>query len=221
MPSKPFVVVVGSDFSQQAVRALRAAYDQARTHAPAELHVVHATAVAGMGIDPSGGALPLTSVGAQAIETLEEVRSDLVKHLDAHLAELPGFGVSGVRVLAHALLESPMLAITRLADVLGADLIVVASHGRHGIARWLLGSVAEAVVRQAFCPVLVVPPLPEELYVPAIEPPCPQCVAARQQSSGAEQWCEQHRVRHGRPHVYHQGDRVGGDGSFPLVIHGA
>lgn len=37
-----------------------------------------------------------------------------------------------------------------------ADMIVIGSHGRHGIPRALLGSVAEAVVRHARCPVLVV-----------------------------------------------------------------
>ncbi len=218
MPAKPFVVVVGSDFSDQAVRALRAAYEQAQSHAPAELHVVHCTALASTAIDPTVGALPLVGGGAEAVESLEEIRSDLVQHLDAHLAELPGFRNAGVRVLAHVVLDSPMFALTRLADALEANLIVVGSHGRHGVARWLLGSVADAVVRQASCSVLVVPPLAAELSAPTIEPPCPQCLVARQQSSGAEQWCEQHRVRHGRPHVYHQTERISADGSFPLVV---
>jgi nucleotide-binding universal stress UspA family protein len=220
MSSKPFVVVVGSDFSDQAVRAVQAAYEQAKGHTPAELHVVHATVLATTGADLSGGAPPFSGLGGLSVLSLEELRSELVKHLDAHLAELPGFRESGVRVLAHVLLESPTFALTRMAEALEAKLVVVGSHGRHGVARWLLGSVAEAVVRQASCPILIVPPLPEELRVPAIEPPCPQCVVARQQSSGAEQWCEQHRERHGRPHVYHQGDRVSADGAFPLLVHG-
>jgi nucleotide-binding universal stress UspA family protein len=46
------------------------------------------------------------------------------------------------------------------ADV-GADVIVVGSHGRGAIERLLLGSVSEQVVRHAPCPVLVVRPKPE------------------------------------------------------------
>ena len=40
--SKPYVVVVGTDFSKQAERDLLAAYEKASQAAPAELHVVHA-----------------------------------------------------------------------------------------------------------------------------------------------------------------------------------
>ncbi|MCK5448496.1 MAG: universal stress protein, partial [Gemmatimonadetes bacterium] len=39
----------------------------------------------------------------------------------------------------------------------GVDLIVIGTHGRTGVPRLLIGSVAERVVRHASCPVLVVP----------------------------------------------------------------
>jgi nucleotide-binding universal stress UspA family protein len=42
----------------------------------------------------------------------------------------------------------------------GADMIVIGTHGRGGLARLLLGSTAEAVVRHAPCPVLVIPASP-------------------------------------------------------------
>ena len=48
--------------------------------------------------------------------------------------------------------------ILDLARTLPADLIVMGSHGRSGIERFLLGSVAERVLRSAPCPVMVVPP---------------------------------------------------------------
>lgn len=50
----------------------------------------------------------------------------------------------------------PAVEIVRAAKAWPADLIVIGSHGRSGLDRVLLGSVAEAVVRQASCPVLVV-----------------------------------------------------------------
>jgi len=48
--------------------------------------------------------------------------------------------------------------IVRVAKEKGADLIVLSSHGRTGLGRILFGSTAEAVVRHASCPVLVVKP---------------------------------------------------------------
>ncbi|GIW94699.1 MAG: hypothetical protein KatS3mg110_2740 [Pirellulaceae bacterium] len=45
--------------------------------------------------------------------------------------------------------------IAQFADTMHADLIVIASHGRTGLKRLLIGSVAERVVRLAHCPVLV------------------------------------------------------------------
>jgi nucleotide-binding universal stress UspA family protein/uncharacterized protein YbcI len=55
----------------------------------------------------------------------------------------------------------PVLEINRLAQKRGCDLIVMGTHGRTGLNRLLLGSVAEAVLRQSRCPVLLVPPPPE------------------------------------------------------------
>jgi nucleotide-binding universal stress UspA family protein len=51
-------------------------------------------------------------------------------------------------------------AIHETAERLGADVICLASHGRSGIARAALGSVAEEVMRNSRRPVLVVRPLP-------------------------------------------------------------
>jgi hypothetical protein len=79
---------------------------------------------------------------------------------------------------------------------------VVGTHGRTGLQRLVLGSVAERIVRLAPCPVFVVRPHESEHQEVTIEPPCPRCVEARRASSGREMWCDQHRERHGRPHTY-------------------
>jgi len=49
----------------------------------------------------------------------------------------------------------PAVEIVRTAKEWAADMIIIGSHGRHGIGRALLGSVAEEVMRHATCPVLV------------------------------------------------------------------
>jgi nucleotide-binding universal stress UspA family protein/quercetin dioxygenase-like cupin family protein len=46
--------------------------------------------------------------------------------------------------------------VVRLARSLGCDLIVMGTHGRSGLDRWLTGSVAETVLRQAPCPVMTI-----------------------------------------------------------------
>ena len=53
--------------------------------------------------------------------------------------------------------ESPPSTILDVADREAVDMIIIASHGRTGMTRWLLGSVAERVARGAEVPVLVVP----------------------------------------------------------------
>lgn len=53
----------------------------------------------------------------------------------------------------HLLIGSPADEIVRFAEHENADLIVMGTHGRSGLWRMLMGSVAEAVVRRASCPV--------------------------------------------------------------------
>ncbi len=55
----------------------------------------------------------------------------------------------------------PGEAIVAAADSEDADLIVVGSHGRSGVSRFLIGSVSDFVVRHAHCPVMVVRGRPE------------------------------------------------------------
>jgi nucleotide-binding universal stress UspA family protein len=216
MSQKPYVVIAGTDFSEHAARGVRAAFEQARQHAPAQLHVVHAV----FAISPERTALPAAEMrlGALPLQTRDELQAALMAHLDEVLPELGDFDQGSVRVFMHVTVEVPHIALLWLAKDLEADLVVVGSHGSHGVVRWLLGSVAEGVVRQAECPVLVVPPEPTALSTPVIEPACPRCLAERQASSGAELWCAQHRELHGRRHTYHQSDRAAAQTNWPLVV---
>ncbi|MET0795269.1 MAG: universal stress protein, partial [Polyangiaceae bacterium] len=120
---------------------------------------------------------------------------------------------------SHVSLDTAAHGIVQLASDLGADLIVIGTHNRKGVERFLLGSVAEATVRHAHCPVLVIPAPPQAPPSEVtIAPPCPECVRARIASGGSDLWCAQHRERHGRRHTYHQSDRSSNDSTFPLVF---
>ncbi|MBB5414616.1 nucleotide-binding universal stress UspA family protein [Paraburkholderia atlantica] len=66
-------------------------------------------------------------------------------------AQVPG----GVRVI-DAYAENVSAVLARVADEIEADLIVMGTHGRHGVQRFLLGSVAESLVRSTDIPVLIV-----------------------------------------------------------------
>ncbi|WP_434040829.1 MULTISPECIES: universal stress protein [Sorangium] len=107
------------------------------------------------------------------------------------------------RVVTHLLTGEPAREIVWLAAHIDADLIVMGTHGRTGVQRLVLGSVAERVVRTAGCPVCVVRNKhhDDSWRVPEIEPPCPDCLAARNQSGGATLWCERHQG-HLHAHVY-------------------
>jgi len=60
----------------------------------------------------------------------------------------------GVRIDGHAIIGDPAAEIVRWAKEHGCDLIVVGTHGRRGFQRFMLGSVAERVVRTAETPLL-------------------------------------------------------------------
>ena len=62
----------------------------------------------------------------------------------------------GLDTRAEAYLGEPSERIVRAAAEESVDLIVMSSHGRTGLARTVFGSVAETVMRQAHCPVMVV-----------------------------------------------------------------
>ena len=65
----------------------------------------------------------------------------------------------GLDVTALLIQGHPIEKIVEEANRLGVGMIVMGSHGRSGLARLVLGSVSEGVMRRAPCPVLIVPAL--------------------------------------------------------------
>ncbi len=64
----------------------------------------------------------------------------------------------GVKVITKVILGTPASAIADYSQEIDCDVIAMATHGRSGISRWVLGSVTETLVRTSGSPVLVVPP---------------------------------------------------------------
>ena len=101
---------------------------------------------------------------------------DRLKRLAAGLGEAP-------RVQTALLTGRVAHQIVRYARDKGIGLIVLGTHGRTGVSRALLGSVAESVVRLAPCPVLTVPEVGAgTLPALAAEPPAPhRCIVCARQ----------------------------------------
>ncbi|BCX05700.1 MAG: universal stress protein [Candidatus Roseilinea sp.] len=98
----------------------------------------------------------VTHSAAQALKPdLVEREIEAYRFLDAIAAEL---AQSCIVVRTRVVIAEPDEAILDIAAEEGADLIAMATHGRGGISRFLLGSVADRVVRHATAPVLLVRP---------------------------------------------------------------
>jgi nucleotide-binding universal stress UspA family protein len=222
--TKPYLILVGVDYSTPSEVALERALELAAATPNGEVHVVH---VALASDDVSASELPGDDASHHTpdgplVDTQAEkqLATYVAVSVGAFEKKRSGAATSAVRVVSHLRAHAPAHQIAQLASDLEADLVVVGMHGRGGVSRFFLGSVAESVARLAPCPVLVFRPkgLPPEY--PRIEPPCARCVDARFASRGDVFWCEQHRVRHGQRHVYHHAERMSQPTNLPLVYHG-
>jgi universal stress protein A len=208
--ARPYVVLVATDLSDisrpAVVRALEIA-NQRPTSVVHAVYVVPGRDSAESGASPDGA--------------LHEAGEKLRAFVEPELKSFPTQGKLNVeRLVAHVRAGKPAHEIVQLAMDLEADEIVVGTHGRQGIARALLGSVAEVVLRTAPCSVLAVRPKGQATAsqpVPAFTPPCPRCVEARETSGGARLWCDQHSEQHGRRHTYHYPASSGAHSSGFLI----
>lgn len=131
------------DFSEPSTQAYEYAVGLARALG-AELHVAHAYQLPVYAL-PDGAMMPTAEVAAS-------VSAEAQKSLDA----MPE--AEGITVKRHLTEGVPHKEIDRLVDEYDIDLVVMGTHGRTGIARLLVGSVAERVVRTCSVPVVTVPP---------------------------------------------------------------
>ncbi len=139
----PAKILLASDGSEDAELAARTAVDLAEKTG-SELHVVTV-----------GRRYPTYVYETYEESANEGLRQEAQKVLDDQVAKIEEAG--GKVAEAHLMVRDRRdEAIVRLAEEIGAGLIVMGSRGLGGVRRALLGSVSDSVVRHAHCPVLVV-----------------------------------------------------------------
>lgn len=90
-------------------------------------------------------------------EQLEQMEERRKQNAEAYLKKIVKSTPLKEADLSYEVLKGPIAStLAKWAETNGVDLIVLASHGRSGISRWVMGSVADRVMRSACVPVLVV-----------------------------------------------------------------
>jgi nucleotide-binding universal stress UspA family protein len=210
--AKRYTIVAGLDFSDPSDLALRKVIEEAERHPECDVHVVSV-------VDDGGGGLPAATRDSMFAEAAFRTRERLEGTVRDHMeARWQGRGVPPFQTIIHVRIGNPADQVVRLAADVEADLVVVGTHGRRGVQRFLLGSVAERVLRLSHCPVLVVRPkgyAHEEPETP--EPPCAECVARRRETGGREWWCVEHARPREQPHAIQLSERF----SYPSAWFGA
>ncbi len=161
----PFThILAPTDFSETANSALGTAFEEAEahhatltllhvlpSHTDTEVYYIKGAPENRMGYTPEAG-IPLSTPPSSSPEI---VRHDYNEETLMQLRNLVPSSFTGTWDVEVAGGDSAE-AIVRLAQERGVDLIVMGTHGRSGLSHILLGSVAEKVMRQVPCPVLMV-----------------------------------------------------------------
>ncbi len=135
-------ILVGVDFSEQSRRTIEEVGEYAKANR-SQVTLIYVN-------DPQAFVPPQAVLLPEGWKPDEEAyKADLAKLRDELL---PGVDGESVVIADHA----PARAICEYAKKNDVDLIAVGSHGHGAVERWLIGSVAERVVRHAHCNVFVV-----------------------------------------------------------------
>ena len=138
-------ILVATDFSEPSEVAVNYGRDLSRSYG-ATLHVVH--------VVENMYAFYGAEVGFAAADVERSIEAAVRRDLDATIAKVGGDAIDVRAVVTHG--GNVAHAVTEYARNHAVDLIIVGTHGRGAVSRFLMGSVAERVVRSAPCPVLTV-----------------------------------------------------------------
>jgi nucleotide-binding universal stress UspA family protein len=143
-------IVVGVDFTRIGDHALRHAMQLARMTPTSELHV---TCV----IESAREVHDMAKLDALSAE-LQQKLADLRERVEFECAPEHAHDAFAQDIVFHVRIGDPAEALHQVAVDVEADLIVVGTHGRTGMEKLLLGSVAEKLVKIAHLPVLIARP---------------------------------------------------------------
>lgn len=135
-------VLFASDLSDSSKGAYPYACSLARDHA-ARLTVLH--------VVPHGTHAFLAAAQLGQGDSKRQFHADIMADLERHHPRVDGVPTEYVLDQGNA-----ADTVVRAAKAAGCDLIVVGKHGRSGLSRLLMGTVAEHIMRSSSCPVLVV-----------------------------------------------------------------
>ncbi len=138
-------IVCAIDFSEPSNHALAHAMSFAK-RLGAKVIAVHAWQLPVYAV-PDGIALFGPEVVSEISEGLQE---QLAKTIEAHRLE-------GVTLEGKLVAGAPVEAVLEVAKDAAAEYVVIGTHGRTGVARFVIGSVAERMVRYSHVPIIVVP----------------------------------------------------------------
>jgi len=151
MPVEIQTMLVATDFSEASAPAIAYAFYLARALS-ARLYIIH--------VVPEDDVRVLKAISAhlQSEMTPESLVEAFYAEADKRLTALVDSALAGDLVEERLIVTGqPATAIMSWAAAKQVQLIIVGTHGHSGITRFLMGSVAERVLREAPCAVLVVP----------------------------------------------------------------
>ena len=140
----PQNILVATDFSPAAETALDQALELAE-EVGAQVHVMHAYQLPIIGF-PDGVVIPDAAIASRIIGWAEKELAECVARRKA----------SSVKITSILEQADPREAVLTVARRISADLVVLGTHGRRGIARALMGSTAEGILRASPVPVLTI-----------------------------------------------------------------
>lgn len=146
-------ILVGTDFSDTAAKAVEQAAELAKTSG-SQLHIVTAFRPA---FTANVAASSLEAMAYGGADFLQEAESKVADEVESRLGQMSEkLSKDGINVKTHGSAGDPADVILDLAESTKADLIVVGNRGMTGAKRFILGSVSNKITHHAPCSVLVV-----------------------------------------------------------------
>ena len=180
----PSLLLVGVSYDDTGENAMRLAVEMARERKRVALHAAHVLPDSALS-NRSGGV-------AQHKRLLANYPRELAEFVKPFLRD------TLADVAVHVRVGDPAQQLLQLALDYDADLLVVGTHGRRGLEKLALGSVAQALLDARRVPIVIAAPYNYTDMTKTVlpTPECADCVATRRSSGGRDLWCAQHQGLH-------------------------